>query len=122
MTGQTKHCTLSKDERLHGKKDISRLLSKGRFRVCRNFRYCFLENNGLPYSRIMVSVSKRFFKRAVKRNLLKRRIRESYRLQKRLPGTEGGSDIMFIYGTKEILPFKEIYALVGQVIGKAGAK
>ena len=113
---------LPKDERLHGRKDIAELLAKGRFRVCRSMKYCVRKGNSLPYSRIMVSVSKRFFKRAVKRNLLKRRIRESYRLQKRLPGTEGGSDIMFIYGTKEILPFKEIYALVGQVIGKAGAK
>ena len=102
MTGQTKHCTLSKDERLHGKKDISRLLSKGRFRVCRNFRYCFLENNGLPYSRIMVSVSKKLFRRAVKRNLLKRRIRESYRLQKHVLPAECATDIFFIYNSKEI--------------------
>ena len=53
-----------------------------------------------------VSVPKRLFKRAVKRNLLKRRIRESYRTRKELlaPGT----DVMFIYQPKEILSYPEI--------------
>lgn len=120
MTGQTKHCTLSKDERLHGKKDISRLLSKGRFRMCRNFRYCFLENNGLPYSRIMVSVSKRFFKRAVKRNLLKRRIRESYRLQKDVLPDGKGADILFIYNSKEVTDSRTVSAAVRQILTDIG--
>ncbi len=107
---------LPKDERLHGRKDIAELLAKGRFRVCRSMKYCVRKGNSLPYSRIMVSVSKRLFKRAVKRNLLKRRIRESYRLQKhRLP--EGnGMDILFVYNTREILDSKEIYSTVGQIL------
>ena len=53
---------------------------------------------------------------AVKRNLLKRRIRESYRLQKDLFGP--GKDILFIYTPKEVLPFADIYAAVGEA-GKA---
>lgn len=108
--------TLSKEERLHGQKDIARLLSEGKFRSCRRFRYCFLPDNGLPYSRIMISVSKKFFKRAVKRNLLKRRIRESWRLQKHLVQKESGTDILFIYNSKEICDSDEIFATVGQII------
>lgn len=59
-------------------------------------------------SRIVVSVPKRSFKRAVKRNLLKRRIRESYRRQKALLGP--GVDILFIYTAAEVLPYEVIYA------------
>jgi ribonuclease P protein component len=40
-----------------------------------------VEEEGFP-SKMAVSVPKRLFKRAVDRNLLKRRIREAYRLQK----------------------------------------
>ena len=58
--------------------------------------------------RILISVPKKLFKRAVKRNLLKRRIRESYRLQKELLPT--GMDIAFIYVSREVLPFEEIYS------------
>ena len=54
----------------------------------------------------------------MKRNLLKRRLRESYRLQKQTPGLEQGVDIMFIYNTKTVLPFAEIYDTVGQILTK----
>jgi len=66
----------------------------------------------------MVSVSKKFFKRAVKRNLLKRRIRESYRKQKHHLKVTGGTDVLFMYSTKEIMSYEEIYAAVGQIIEK----
>ena len=59
-------------------------------------------------SRIVVSVPKRLFKRAVKRNLLKRRIREAYRRQKGL--LSAAYDILFIYSAPEVLPYEVIYA------------
>ena len=88
--------TLSKAERLSSKKDISRLIGNGRWGVCD------------AVSRILISVPKRNFKRAVKRNLLKRRIRESYRLQKDL--LPAGVDIAFVYISREVLPFEDVYA------------
>ena len=98
--------TLPKKERLSGRTDISRLLEKGRYGNASCLKYCYLTGTGLPYGRILVSVPKRHFKRAVLRNLIKRRIRESFRLQKELlpPGT----DVMFIYKPTEVLPGPEI--------------
>lgn len=110
--------TLSKDERLHGKNDISRLLAEGKFGSIPGMKYCCRPGNGLAYDRVMVSVSKKFFKRAVKRNLLKRRIRESYRLLKRAVNPGCGMDILFIYNTKDILEFKDIYKNVGQIMNR----
>ena len=115
--GQLKN-TLSKEERLHSKNDINKLLADGKFGSAATVKYCFRTANGLTYSRILVSVPKRLFKRAVKRNLLKRRIRESYRMQKHMLGAEHGTDIMFIYNTKAILPFREIYETVGRILEK----
>lgn len=115
MTGTAQRSTLGKDERLHGRKEIARLLSKGKFRACRCLRYCFCPNEA-GYGRIMVSVPKRLFKRAVKRNTLKRRIRESYRLQKHLLPEGRGADILFIYNSKEIADSKEIFAAAGQIL------
>jgi ribonuclease P protein component len=63
--------------------------------------------SGAEVSRILVSVPKRSFKRAVKRNLLKRRIRESYRLEKAIL-TGAPQDMMFVYTAREVLPFSEV--------------
>jgi len=106
--------TLSKEERLSGKSSVSRLISEGKWGSCTGLKFCCLKPNGLEYSRILISVPKKFFKRAVKRNLLKRRIRESYRTQKSIL-TEG-SDIMFLYNTPEILSFSELRSSVENIL------
>ena len=115
-TAQTN--TLPKEERLCGKTGISHLLAKGRHGNVPNMRYLCLKNNGREFNRIMVSVPKKLFKRAVKRNLLKRRIRESYRKQKHDLNLKSGVDLLFMYSTKEILSYEEIYKTVGQIIRK----
>lgn len=111
----TLHNTLSKEERLYCKKDIADLLAGGKFTGGIPMRFCSRNSTGAGHSRIMVSVPKKLFKRAVKRNLLKRRIRESYRLQKSLLNGQD-TDILFIYNTKEILTSEQIYNLVGNYL------
>ena len=73
-------------------------------------------NAGDLPGRILVSVPKRFFKRAVKRNLLKRRIREAYRIQK-LPG----ADIMFQYNSAELADFAAVRADVTAILSRIQA-
>lgn len=110
--------TLPKKERLCGKTGISELLAKGKHGNVPGIRYLCHKGTGKEENRIMVSVPKKLFKRAVKRNLLKRRIRESYRKQKHNLTVEGGLDVLFMYSTKEILSYEDIYTAVGQIIDK----
>ncbi len=107
--------TLTKQERLHGKEAIDSLLSKGKFCPAGEMKYCFRTGTGEPVNRIMVSVPKKFFKRAVKRNLIKRRIREAYRCQKGLL-ERNGNDILFIYNSREILCSEAIRSKVGEIL------
>ena len=100
--------TLRKTERLCGKKDISTLFSKGKWGATAHLRYCWAtrcedsaaSSDTVP-NRLLVSVSKRYFKRAVKRNLLKRRMREAYRLQKELLDCQG-VDFLLSWISKEV--------------------
>ena len=115
MEGEIRN-TLPKKERLCGKTAISKLLAKGKHGSVPGIRYQCLYGTDSGSNRIVVSVSKKFFKRAVKRNLLKRRIRESWRRQKHMLNLEGNFDILLIYSVKEILSYEEIYAAVGQII------
>ena len=110
------HNTLPKKERLCGKTAISKLLAKGKHGSVPGLRYLCLYGTDAEVTRMMVSVPKKSFKRAVKRNLLKRRIRESWRKQKHMLAVEGNLDILFMYPVKEILSYEEIYTAVGQVI------
>lgn len=110
--------TLPKQERLCGKKTIDRLLAKGRHGSVGQMRYIHAADNGEEFNRILVSVPKKLFKRAVKRNLLKRRIRESWRTLKHTLQCEHGMDILFIYSTKEILTYQEIHSHVENIIKK----
>lgn len=107
--------TFSKAERLSSKKDISRLLNHGRWGSCSGLKFCVLSPNDAGLNRLVVAVPKKYFKRAVKRNLLKRRIREAYRTQKGAIAVTG-ADIMIQYDSPEIMDFTTIYELVGRIL------
>lgn len=101
-----------------GKTGIEKLLAEGHHGSVSGLRYIFLTENGTDINRIMVSVPKKLFKRAVKRNLLKRRIRESWRTRKHELTAQSGTDILFIYPTKEIQTYQQIREAVGHIIEK----
>ena len=117
MDSQTPN-TLPKRERLCGKTTIGQLLAKGKHGNVPGLRFLYMTGTGSETNRIMVSVPKKMFKRAVKRNLLKRRIRESWRRQKHNLDGLNGYDILFTYSLKEILSYEEIYEAVGKVVEK----
>jgi ribonuclease P protein component len=129
-----------KAEKLCGRHDIATLMAQGRRGARACIRYCCLvtplEQGGnspadvtpADCARVMVSVPKKHFKRAVRRNLLKRRIREAWRLQKALllerPAVSGGAvaepprryDILFTYTGDEIVSYGEIASAVAAIL------
>ena len=112
--------TLPKSERLSGKTAVSALVSKGKWSVQGVLKYCVLPTD-TGVCRIMVSVPKRHFKRAVRRNLLKRRIREAYRTRKSL--LEGCSlDILFFYNSTDIADSASIAAEVGEILSALSSR
>ena len=120
MTSPLGH-TLSKEERLCGKTTVSALISDGKWGTTPHLRFCWAAGRGTGLNRLMVSVPKKFFKRAVKRNLLKRRLRESYRLQKELLAATG-VDLMLAYSHPEVADFAVLYAEVTEILQRISAK
>ena len=120
MTSPQGH-TLPKEERLCGKTTVAALISDGKWGTTAHLRYCWAAGRDSGCNRLMVSVPKKFFKRAVRRNLLKRRLREAYRLQKELLAATG-VDLMLAYSHQEIAVFQTIYAEVTDILQRISQK
>jgi ribonuclease P protein component len=102
--------TFQKSERLNKEKNIQELFKKGSSFYLYPFKILLLPNpdQTSPHHQVLISVSVRNFKRAVDRNLIKRRIREAYRLNKATVSGTQKLMIAYIYTAKEILTFHEI--------------
>ncbi len=102
--------TFKREERLSKEKVIQELFDKGSSFYLYPFKVYFMQNPdpGFPVHQVLISVSKKNFRRAVDRNLIKRRIRESYRLNKKLLANRNKLLIAYIYSIKEILPSAQI--------------
>ena len=95
---------------------MEQLFREGRSFYVAPFRILIREEKyegARPVVRMAVSVPRKLFKKAVKRNLVKRRIREAYRLNKSvltefLAEENVCLDVIFIYTSREILPYREI--------------
>jgi len=76
-----------KEEKLKKKDEITLLFEKGKWKNSGNLRIIILKNHpdvATENVKLGVSVSKRYFKKAVYRNRIKRLLRECYRLNKDL--------------------------------------
>ncbi|MDB5152798.1 MAG: ribonuclease protein component [Mucilaginibacter sp.] len=119
--------TFTKEERLCNKKLIDQLFHNGSSFLCYPFKVSWLiaSDPQLFPAQVLFSVPKKRYKNAVDRNLIKRRIREAYRLHKQqylyslLSDT--GKNIVFSIGFigKEIAPYdfieKKILKLLNQL-------
>ena len=114
--------TYPKIEKLKSKTTIDLLFSSGKSVSKYPLRLVYvpiiLEND--EKIKFGVSVSKKYFKRAVDRNYFKRVLRETYRLNKHLilENIKQPYAIMFFYQTKERLSYQEIEAKTVQLFEK----
>ena len=120
--------SFKKSERLTGSKSISSLFQDGTSLSSYPVRILFnAEGIGPKPASLAISVPKRLFKRAVDRNLLKRRIREAYRLNKpqfyaRLQAMEIKANVVIQYQQKEILDYQTIEAGVVKALERMVGK
>lgn len=105
--------SLKKEERLRSKKQIEKLFSEGNSFLVYPLKvvYTELDFPGKYPAKAAFTVSKKLFKKAVRRNLIKRRMREAYRLNKHQLYAAAGDKkmvVIFIYVGKELLPYQPI--------------
>ena len=115
---------LTKNERLCSTKLIGKLFAEGSSFYIFPLKIVFLKtplDSDFP-AQVSFSVSKKIFKRAVHRNLLKRRMREAYRLNKPVfyESIQANCQVtvMIIYTCKEIKEFAVIEKSMKKVLKK----
>ena len=126
--------TFKKEERLCNKRLIDGLFHNGSSFLCYPFKASWLYNTEpQPYpAQILFSVSKKRYKHAVDRNLIKRCMRESYRLHKQqnlynlLHAADKTILLSVGYIGKEIAPYsvieKKMLKLLEQLAEQLAAK
>jgi ribonuclease P protein component len=121
--------TLKKEERLCSQKVLGELFTSGESFLVYPLKIVFLKTDALQPTPVQAAfaVSKRNFKRAVKRNLMKRRMREAYRLNKpplydELAVKELHIAAMFIFIGKDIAEFAAIEKSMISALKKIAAK
>lgn len=124
--------TFTKDERLYAEKRIEALFADGASFIAYPLRVVYItreieSESELPTVSILTSVSKKRFKRAVKRNRVKRLIREAYRLNKKelidFAIQSGKSyDIAFLYLKSELPTYAEIEKAILKTINTLNGK
>ena len=116
---------MPKTERLRSLGAVRRLFGEGIGGFVYPLRYIVItEQSTQPSVEVLFSVPKRYHKRANKRNLLRRRMKEAYRLNKDLLAAEERGvavDIAIIYSSKELLPYKSVNNAISRILREISA-
>ena len=122
----TSKYSLPQSERINSKKQIDRLFRGGgsKAMTASPLRMVYMADSRQtdsqpsdghqPMAQMMVSVPKRYFKRAVKRNYVKRQVREAYRLNKHTlvnhltQKADKTVSLCFIWTSDRLLPTAEV--------------
>jgi len=117
--------TFSKNERLCGKPTIDNLFTNGCFIKVSPFRLVWnteeFDNDTIV--KTVIVVPKKYIKNAANRNILKRRIRESFRIYKsglyvKIKSKKQQLAIAIIYQEQEILPHKAIEEKIKLILNR----
>ncbi len=132
-TAHTMPATLNKRERMVSRRLMDRLFGGGKSRSMSSFPlrvvYTTIErgSHDAPVQ-VLVSVSKRHFKRAVKRNRVKRQIREAYRNNKSIayhaltPTPDRALALAFIWQADRLYDTAEVYAAMQALLTRLAEK
>ncbi|MBO4571882.1 MAG: ribonuclease P protein component [Bacteroidales bacterium] len=113
--------SLPRKDIIRSKKETEALLAKGAVLFRYPLKAYYLRETGTGCARMMVSVPKRNFKRAVKRNRLKRVVREAFRLNRNLlDGAE--CDFLFVYLGKEMCDYATVESRIREILSLAMGK
>ena len=114
-----------KKQKLCGEKVIERLFANGKSISEKSFRaiWNFEKNNDQVCVKSLIVVSKKRLKLAVERNVVKRRIKEAYRLQKKqlecfLESTNQQLNLAIIYQEEEILDYKTLEEKINLLLSR----
>ncbi len=110
--------------RVSGKKAVNLLFTEGEAFFIFPFRVVRLQRSSdeTPFVRVLVSVPRRNFKKATERNLLKRRMRESWRKNRiQLDAKLVNMDIGLIFTSKKTETFQLIDNKIKLVIERLNA-
>lgn len=119
---------LPSTERLRSLAAVRRLFSSGATGFVYPFRYItHAQQDAASGVEVLFSVPKRYHKRANRRNLLRRRTKEAYRLNKhalvaRAEERGVALDVALIYSTKEQLPYKTIENAVRRILAEVAER
>ena len=131
---QQRHDTLTKSERVCSRNTVEQLFGGGQSRAMSAFpiRMVYMmtdRQEGEPAAQMLVSVPKRCFKRAVKRNRVKRQVREAYRCNKHslaaaVAAMEGNKDLSlaFVWLDDNLHPSAEVEKRVQRLLQRLEEK
>jgi len=108
---------LPKKEKIKQRRIFQQLLLHGDSFIYKGIRFSFMAIPEVQKSEpffpcVAFVVGRRHFKKAVQRNLLRRRMREAYRLQKNVLGG-CAQYVLFIYVLRTVVEYEHIFSAIG---------